>query len=152
MARSSSRTGKTGGVKRSDQAVQIVGLARFRRDLSKIDKSLSKEINKYLREIGRSVRDSARAITPVDSGDLRKSIKHSVRAKEMSIFSDSPYANAQEWGTSGKETSKVKPQGVPIKIRRRQMIGHAVFTRRHDIEEHIMDLVPHLARINGFDD
>jgi hypothetical protein len=144
--------GTLGGV-RKDLAVQIVGLSQFRRDLAKIDKDLSKEINKYLREIGKSVRDTARGLAPKGpTGNLKKSIKHSVKAKEMSLYSDLVYAPAHEWGTSKSPGSQVQPRGVPIRIKRRQMLGHAVFSRSDDIENHLLGLVDHLARKNGFDD
>jgi hypothetical protein len=148
-----SRRGASSGSRTTHQAVQIVGLAQFRRDLAKIDKDLSKEINKYFRELGRTLRDEARRRAPVGgTGALRKSIKHSVKAKEMSLFSDLVYARAHEWGTSGTAKSAVQPRGVPIKIRKTQMLGHTVFRNADRIEEHLGGLVDHLAQINGFDD
>lgn len=143
----------SGGSKDSSQAIQIVGLAAFRRDLKKVDADLAKEINKYFRVEAKRLRDVARGMAPVGATrKLQKSIKHSVKAKEMSLFSDLVYAPAHEWGTSGKDNSKVQPRGVPIKIKRTQMLGRAVFTNSDRIEEYLADLVPYLARLNGFDD
>ncbi|HTU15635.1 MAG TPA: HK97 gp10 family phage protein [Solirubrobacterales bacterium] len=145
--------GSRGGVANSSDAFEIVGLAQFRRDLGKIDKDLSKEINRYLRQIATSARDTARSNAPLGAtGKLRRSIKHSVKSKEMSLYSDLEYAPAHEWGTSGKPDSKVQPRGVPIRIKRSQMLGRAVFTRADDIENHLLGLVDHLAQVNGFDD
>lgn len=70
----------------------------------------------------------------------------------MSLYSNLDYAPAHEWGTTAQGDSRVQPKGVPIKIRRRQMLGKAVLRRRPEMEEELLEMVDHLARINGFDD
>lgn len=144
---------RSGGPSRSThQAVEIVGLRQFRRDLKQIDADLVKEINKYFRVKARELQAEAKTRTPLKSGALRKSVKQSVTNKEMKLFSDLPYAAAHEWGTTGKPGSKVQPRGVPIKIHKSQMLGHTVFRHREDIEEYAGNLIDHLAQVNGFDD
>jgi HK97 gp10 family phage protein len=141
-----------GGRAVTDFAIRIDGLRDLRKNLRDIDRKMGLEVNRYLRQFTAKVRDEARAAAPFSSGALRKSIKHSVKAKQVSIFSDSPYANAHEWGSIGGTKGRVRPQGVPIKIRKRQMIGHAVYSNVDKFEDHVMGLVDHIARTNGFDD
>lgn len=150
----SSSPGRSGGPSRTThQAFEIVGLSQFRRDLAKIDKGIGKEISKYLRVLTKQLQSEAKGRAPLGaSGALRKSIKQSVTAKEMKLYSDLPYAAAHEWGATGVAGSAVQPRGVPIKIHKTQMLGHTVFRNADRIESHLLGLVDHVAEVNGFDD
>jgi phage gpG-like protein len=161
-SRRSSTRGARGGAVRGD-AIRIAGLAEFRRDLKKIDEGLTKELTKYLRQIAAKTQREAQALAPVGKpyvrngkqhrpGTLKRSIKRSVTTRQMSLYSNLDYAPAHEWGTTAQGDSRVQPKGVPIKIRRRQMLGKAVLRRRPEMEEELLEMVDHLARINGFDD
>lgn len=143
--------GTLGSVDRTN-AVRIIGLNELRKGLKRLDPELAKEINKYLRIHAKKVRDSARASTPIQSGALRKSVKHYVKAKSFGLWSRSEYAKAHEWGTSRGANSQVQPQGVPIRIKRTQMLGSAVFRYREETEEELANMLLHLAKQNGFDD
>jgi hypothetical protein len=158
---------KSGGGASRDRAIQIVGLAQFRRDLKKIDEGLAKELTKYLREIGKKTQGEAKKLTPIGKpyqskgkkhrpGTLQRSIRLSVKARQMSLYSDLPYAPAHEWGARGQADGRIRPRaefGVPpMTIPRSQMLGKAVLRRRPEMEQELMDMVDHLARINGFDD
>lgn len=147
--RKAKSAGAKGGIVYGD-ALRIEGLNDLRRSLRKVDRDLANEINRYLRIVAMEVRNKARLAAPKQTGALSKSIKHSVRAREMTLFSDSPYANAHEWGTSKSPGSLVRPRGVPIRIKRTQMVGHAVFSSRDRVEEHVLGLVDHLAGRNGW--
>lgn len=140
-----------------------MGLAQFRRDLKKIDESLSKEVTKYLRAMARKTQREAKTLAPVGKpyirkgkqhrpGTLRNSIRYSATQRQMSLYSNNEYAPAHEWGTTGQGDSRVQPRGVPIKIRRRQMLGKAVVSRIPEMEQELLDMVDHLAQVNGFND
>ena len=138
----------------TSNAFVIEGLSEFRRDIKKIAPKVDKEIGRRLRTIARQVRDSARGRAPVESGALRKSIKHSVTQTQMSLVSTLPYATVHEWGTKEplSDRTRIKPQGVPIRIPRSQMLGGAVFSAKPRIEGQVIRLFEDVARANGFDD
>jgi hypothetical protein len=140
---------------RVDQhAFVIEGLAEFRRDLKKIAPETNKAFGRQLRAIARPVRDDARNRAPVQSGALRKSIKHSVTQSQMTLYSNLAYASVHEWGTREplSERTRIQPQGVPIRIPRSQMLGRAVFRAKPRIEGQIIRIFEDVARGNGFDD
>ena len=113
--------------------------------------------------MARKTQREAKALAPVGKpymrkgkqhrpGMLRNSIRYSATQRQMSLYSNNEYAPAHEWGTTAQGDSRVQPKGVPIKIRRTQMLGKAVLRRRPEMEQELLDMVDHLARINGFDD
>lgn len=139
------------------------GLAQFRKDLKAIDAGLAKQLTKYLRESANKTKKKAQGLAPVGKpyqrdgkqhrpGTLKRSIKSSVKARQMSLYSDLVYAPAHEWGANGQMNSRIRPKGVPIRIRDSQMLGRAVFSRIDEFEKELLEMVDHLARINGFND
>lgn len=158
---------KSGGGASRDRAIEIAGLAQFRRDLKKIDEGLAKEVTKYLREIAKKTQGEAKKLAPVGKpyqskgkkhrpGTLQRSIRQSVQARQLSLYSNLVYAPAHEWGARGQADGRIRPRakfGVPpMTIPRSQMLGKAVLRRRPEMEQELLDMVDHLARINGFDD
>jgi hypothetical protein len=143
------------GPRRSDaNAFVIEGLSEFRRDLKRIAPETDKAVGRRLRTIARQVRDDARNRAPVQSGALRKSIKHSVTQAQMSLVSNLAYATVHEWGTKEplSDRTRIRPQGVPIRVPRSQMLGGAVFSAKPRIEGQIIRIFEDVARGNGFDD
>lgn len=59
--------------------VEVIGMAELQKSLGLIDKTLKREFNKEMRNIGRRVVTQVRAKMPVDSGAARNSIKTGVR-------------------------------------------------------------------------
>jgi hypothetical protein len=155
--------GTLGSVDRTN-AVRIIGLNELRKGLKKLDPELSKEINRFLKIHARKVAAKAQSRAPISPGPkkvngipvspgaLRKSIKPYARAKSFGLWSRSEYAKAHEWGTSRGANSQVRPRGVPIRIKRTQMLGSAVFRYREETEEELANMLLHLAKQNGFDD
>lgn len=136
-------TEKSGGV-------YINGLSAFRRDLRKLDKGLDLEVSRYIREKAKEVRDTARERTPVGRtdrrssrqrrpGTLRKSIKHSVRQKSATLYSNQPDSGVHEWGGT------IRPRGKPIRIRGKAMLRGAVAQHTDDVEEHMARMFDRLA-------
>lgn len=99
--------------------VDARGIKQFAREMRAIDRDLGKAVSQELRSIGNVERDKIRRSTaapygPVDSqgkiGRKRQSIKTSVRAGGVSLYSTQPDAGVWEFG------GKIRPRGVPITI------------------------------------
>lgn len=71
-------------------------------------------------------------------------MKHSVTAKQMSLYSDSPYSAVHEYGGT------IRPRGTRIRIEKSRMLTGAVEDNRDELEEYILDMMENLARENGF--
>jgi len=138
---------------RKDLAIQIEGLAAFRRALREVSPDAEKEFVRTIRSYATRARDRARSRAPVDTGALRKSIKHSVTKTEGAVYSNLVYARAHEWGTKEPLTagSQIQPRGVPIAIKRSQMIGNAVYFYRNSLGYDLANLVNKTARANGIE-
>jgi len=129
---------------RDNLSVKVDGLAKLRRDLKAIDKDLGKSLTDHLREIAKEVRDEARSRAPRKTGALASSIKHSVRARGASVYSNSPYANVQEWGGT------IRPRGTPIEIRGRHFIYSAVDDHTDRVKAELERSLDVIADRNGF--
>jgi phage gpG-like protein len=125
-------------------SVDVPGLSKLRRDLKAIDKDLGKALTSHLRGVAREVRDDARSRAPVDEGDLKKTIKHSVTSKGASVYSDSDYAEVHEWG------GVIRPRGVPIEIVGRRYTYDAVGDRTGRIRSEVDRILDVVADHNGF--
>jgi HK97 gp10 family phage protein len=124
--------------------VRVDGLAKLRRDLKAIDKDLGKSLTDHLREIAKEVRDDARSRAPVKTGALRGSIKHSVRARGASVYSNLDYAPVHEWGGT------IRPRGAPIEIRGRHFIAEAVDANSKRVEDELARSLDAIADRHGF--
>ncbi len=133
---------------RSDLVVQAPGLSKLRRDLKKIDKDLARDATRHVREIAKGVRDEARSNLQERSknptGAMAKTVKHSVRARGASIYSDHPGSGVQEWGGT------ISPRGTPIEISGKAYMRGAVETKAGDVAEQLGDLLDVIANRNGF--
>jgi HK97 gp10 family phage protein len=128
----------------TDLSIKANGLAKLRRDLKAIDKDLAKSFTDHLREIAKDVRDDARPRAPRKTGALQRSIKHSVRARGASVYSNLPYAGVQEWGGT------IRPRGTPIEIRGRHFIYSAVDENTKHVEEELTRTLDVIADRHGF--
>ena len=129
---------------RSELAIEVPGLRKLRRDLKAIDKDLAQSLTDHLREIARGVRDEARSRAPVKTGALQRSIKHSVRARGASIYSNLPYAPVQEFGGT------IRPRGTPIAIRGRHFIYSAIADKAANVERDLERSLDVIADRHGF--
>lgn len=138
--------GTRGGRGGRGYVVTVRGYAAFRRDLQKLDKGLNRELSRYMREMGREVRDEARTIAGEHeiTGEMRKSIKHSVTQKQVSVYSNLRQAPGLEWGGT------ISPKGTPIKLPRHQMVGKAAYRKSEYIEGHVASMFDSLKRQSGF--
>lgn len=133
----------TGG--REGFRLDIKGYAAFRRGINKLDKGLGKQLSDHVRKMAIKVRDDARRNAPVGpSGDLHKSIKHSVTVKQATIYSNLAYAPVHEWGGT------IRPKGVPITIQRTRYIGRAIDDNAEHIESEMTSMFESLKRSSGF--
>jgi HK97 gp10 family phage protein len=131
--------------RRDGLSLKVEGLAKLRRDLRAIDKDLGKALTDHLRDLARDVRDDARSRAPVKTGALQRSIKHSVRARGASVYSNSPYAGVQEWGGT------IRPRGTPIEIRGRHFISSAVADNADHVVKEVERSLDAIADRHGFD-
>lgn len=125
-------------------SLRVEGLAKLRRDLRAIDKDLGKSLTDHLRDLAKEVRDEARSRAPVKTGALQRSIKHSVRARGASIYSNTPYAGVQEWGGT------IRPKGTPIEIQGRHFIYSAIYDHADHIKGQVEGLLDGIADRHGF--
>jgi phage gpG-like protein len=130
--------------RRDELSVDVPGLGKLRRDLKAIDKDLAKSLTDHLREIARGVRDEARSRAPVQTGALQRSIKHSVRARGASVYSNLPYAGVQEFGGT------ISPRGTPIAIRGRHFIYSAIADESDHVERELERSLDVIADRHGF--
>jgi hypothetical protein len=136
--------------------ITVVGLADLRRRLRKFDKQMDKDLRLALREpvVRARARAKQRAGRYNKSGLLQRSIGMVVTQKHLGIRIRSakvPYAKAQEWGTSGKSTSKVKPKGTPIKIPRRENLWGAMVEYRSTMVRVVDEATEEAIRKAGFE-
>ena len=123
---------------RSQPGVYLEGLADLRRVLKRASRDLDKSLARSLREIGKRVKGNVQgqARRFRDSGDLERSIRYSVRAKQASVYTNSPYGGVHEWG------GVIRPRGVPIHIPRREWMNAGVRQSRRTIDgalERVLD-------------
>jgi len=137
--------------KRRDLAIQVEGLSAFRRALKSVSPEAEKEFRTALRTFGKRSLAKARTNSPVRTGALRKSIKLSVTQREAALYSNSPYAQAHEWGSKGASNSQVRPRGVPIEIPRSQMLGNAVYFYRNTLGYELANVMDKSAEKYGIE-
>jgi|GEM_PF-2276755 len=134
--------------RRDDLSLKVEGLAKLRRDLRAIDKDLGKSLTDHLRDLAREVRDDARSNLRERSKDpqnrIEKTIKHSVKAKGASVFSDHPGAAVQNYGGT------IAPKGTPIEIKGKSYMDDAVHNRADHVKEQVEGLLDGIADRNGF--
>ena len=127
-----------------DLSIKVDGLGKLRRDLKAIDKDLAKSLTDHLREIAKEVRDDARSRAPRKTGALSRSIKHSVRARGATVFSNLDYAPVHEWGGT------ITPRGTPIEIRGQHFIYSAIYDQADRIKSELERSLDVIADRNGF--
>ena len=136
---------------RRDLAIQIDGLAEFRRALKSTAPDADKQFTAALRKFGVRAQARAKARSPYDTGRLESSIRRMVTRKEAALLSNLPYARAHEWGAKGAPSSVVRPRGVPIMIPRSQMLGNAVYYFRDALGYDLANLVNKAAERHGIE-
>lgn len=130
--------------------VAIEGFNDFRRNLHKVAPEVDSQFRKKMVVIIRPIREEASRRAPYKTGALKKSVKYSITQKGASLYSKVPYANAQEWGTSGKPNSKVQPRGIPIKIRGTHFAYSAVLDAKPRVENGLREAFVTAAHDHGF--
>lgn len=79
--------------------VEVDGLAQLRRDLKRIDKALPRQLTKALRETAKPVLADAKALVPVRTGALRRSLRIGTRrGTTVVIRSKEPGAGIVHYG------------------------------------------------------
>lgn len=93
------------------------GFAELRRALRRMDTELDREVRNEVAQVGALIRTEAQHRAPEGSaatdphpGQLRGSLKVSVRQRVASIYTRVPYAAVHEFGGT------IRPKGTPITI------------------------------------
>lgn len=120
------------------------GLSKLRRDLTRIDKRLGQEATRHIRSIAAKVKIDARVRAPRRTGRLSRSIRHSVRSKGASIYSNLEYAPVQHWGGT------IRPRGVPIQIKPSLYLTTAAEQNMRNVENELAGILDHIADSFGF--
>lgn len=128
----------------SEFAIKTQGLTPLLRSLNKVNKDVSKDLKRGLRDIAKKVRSDARPLAPVRTGALARSITYSATNKGASVRSPLPYAGVHEFGGT------ISPNGGPITIKASRFLGRAVQKDTAHIEDEIGRLFEDVARRNGF--
>lgn len=103
---------------------------------------MAKGLTAELRGIGKEVQAKVRGSTasPYRTGKLRRSVKTSVRAREVTLYSNLPQAPVWEWGGG------IRPRGVKIVIPKTQFVTSEAFDASEDTEDRLASLFDTLAR------
>lgn len=123
-------------------AVEVKGLREFRRDLKQLDVDADKELRKELKVAGETALHGADV--PTRSGALARSLKISVTAKRITLYSTLPYAGVVHWGGT------IEPRGVPIRFPRTEFLSKAVDQGAAQAEQNVADAVDRAARRAGW--
>ena len=136
---------------RGNVRVNAQGLVDLRRAMRRISPTLDREISRVIRQSVNLVRDEARAKAPVGTaewdhhpGQLKRSIRSSVRRKYASIYSDLDYAPVQEFGGT------ISPRGNEIHIHGRDFLYSTAIRNEPRIENALANVVDTAARQAGF--
>lgn len=129
---------------RGEFGVEVKGLREFRRDLKRLDTDADKELRASLREGGQGALGQARTDAPHLTGQLARSLRLSVTARQVSIYSTLPQAAVLHWGGT------IRPRGVPIVFPRTEFLSRAVTDRADEITENVAESVERAARSAGW--
>lgn len=122
--------------------LEIKGLREFRRDVRRLDSDADKELRKELKAAGDTVLRGADV--PTRSGALKRSLRISVTAKGVSIYSNLPQAPVLHWG------GEISPRGVPIRFPRTEFLSGALDRGADRLVEDISDSVERAAKRTGW--
>lgn len=122
--------------------IHTEGLGRLRRDLRRIDVGMAKGLTTELRAIGKEAQAKVHGstATPHRTGKLRKSVKVSVQARGVSLYSTLPQAPVWNWG------GEISPRGTPIRIPRTKFVSGPVAEASEGTEDRLAALFDSLAR------
>jgi hypothetical protein len=127
-----------------DINVKVEGGAQLRRALRRTEPEVDKALAAELRDVADAIRDEAAAGAPRLTGDLAASLRVSVQAKRVSIYSRLPQAGVLHWGGT------IEPRGVPITFPRTEFITRVVEVRSARIMEGVGDAFEDAARKAGW--
>lgn len=137
-----------GGASSPRFAIDAQGLADLRRSFARIDKELKRELDRDLRAIGHGVRDEARTLLRGRSknpqGVIERTIRTSVTARGVSVYSNHPGSGVINWG------GEIAPRGTPIRIAGKQFLNDAADEHMSRVEEQMGELLDRVAQRNGF--
>ena len=79
--------------------IEVKGLKRIKEKFQKIPRKFQKALQEEFNNLGYLMESYVKAIVPVRTGRLRKSIFHSVSHLVLTIGAKAPYASFVEFGT-----------------------------------------------------
>jgi phage gpG-like protein len=124
--------------------IETHGVKEFQRDLRRMQPEVAKELRQEIKAGAGPILASARLSAPKLSGTLARSIKLSVTARGVSIYSTVPYAPVVHWGGT------ISPRGVDITFARTEFITKSVEARADELVDDIGDSVERVAERLGW--
>lgn len=71
----------------------------FESHVAEFKREIDNGMERVLEDVGKEVRDRAKELCPVDTGNLRDSIEYEAAEESVSVYSDVEYAAYVELGT-----------------------------------------------------
>lgn len=127
-------------------AVRVEGLAELRKSLSATDKGALKEVQAITKRAAGVVlsRAEVNARAFRRTGRLAGSGKASTSGTKGVVRFTVPYAKVHEYGGT------IAPRGTPIKIKRREFVGHALDSEQERVLETFARGFDDLAKRSGW--
>lgn len=131
--------------------IDTSGFRDLRRALRALDKEIDKELRAALVKAVRPVVTTGRALAPVESGALRRSIRPSVTQRGVAVGSRLPYANLIHWGGStGPGHRPGSPWSGSILVRESLFLSRALEQHEDRIVDSTENAVMDAARRLGW--
>lgn len=93
--------------------VGIKGMSELLKDLDRIEREFPQEVNKVTNTIGNALRGHIIKVTPVDTGELRRSIVFSNTGKyEVTVGTTKKYAPYVNYGTKRQKGQYFLEKGI----------------------------------------
>lgn len=132
----------------TEGSIQIVGFAKLRRDLKRMDVETNKRLSDYLKVITRQAATDAKrnliSRSKHSRGRVSGTIKASVTQRRTSIYSNHPAAGVLEYGGT------IRPRGVPIRIGEKGYMRGAIITATDDVETKLAEIARIIESSGGF--
>jgi hypothetical protein len=138
-------------VPRSDGAIQVEGLAQFRRSLKELDKNAPKALRIAFNNSAEVIVDEARPKVPVGpTGRARNAIKLRSTQAEARIAGGSKKVPYYPWLDFGGKAGRGRKMVRPF-LKHGRYIYDAYFRRRDDFQANLSDELNAVVRQSGMD-
>lgn len=127
-----------------DFAVNVEGLAEFRRDLRRLDHEAGDEVRETLEHGAEIVAVQAALLAPRRTGALAASYRAYTRGNRVGVRSPLPYAGVIEFGGT------ISPRGTPFLIQRSAPVRRAALRQADAMVHELERGIERAARQTGW--